>query len=708
MLEFMDDDSTRLPPGSTPLSRGEPGLASTVLQTTNSGQRPWRGYLELARRDWICGWAQDLDAPDAALTLRIDDNGVPLGEVIANQYREDLEASGIGDGRHAFALTVPGGLDPAVRHLIRARRIDDGREIDGSPRVIEAAAAFVMSRARSAPHAAWRGQVEIATRLRLEGWAWDERAPDAPVALVILVNGDVIARVLANRYRKDLLQAGIGDGRHAFALHIPGGLSPSSRHVIQVLGEGDGCEMPGSPWVIEAAASFDAALEHAVAAALAALSAPEQRARALHFLAVQSELLLQQSADADSGREASLVERQRERRLGRARHAGELEVPVGTSSRRRALVIDERLPSANPDAAVVLSHMRALQALDFEVSFVAAEEASPPTESAKRSCDELSAVGVRVCRNPYYASVEEVLRRQRGDFDLVYLNRLSSAQKYLGLVRHCARRARVLLRLADLQSVRLERRALVDSRPEFTTQCLRVRRLECAAAAAADVVLTDSAAEARWLREAIDGVNVHLVPWSVPLRSIATPWRERAGVAFIGDFGLGWNVDAARHLATVIMPLVWRENPSIDCVLVGGGAPHDIERLAAPRVVVLRDACDCSAIFERVRLTVAPLRFGAGVGTGVLDSLAAGVPCVMSSGPAEGLGLPPSLTTVADTPEGIALLILDFHRNETRAVEYSRAARSFMGEVFAEATVRERLQAAIDPPRAVQRTEVHR
>jgi hypothetical protein len=31
-----------------------------------------------------------------------------------------------------------------------------------------------------------------------------------------------------------------------------------------------------------------------------------------------------------------------------------------------------------------------------------------------------------------------------------------------------------------------------------------------------------------------------------------------------------------------------------------------------------------------------------------------------------------------------------------------------MGEVFAEATVRERLQAAIDPPRAVQRTEVHR
>jgi hypothetical protein len=52
------------------------------------------------------------------------------------------------------------------------------------------------------------------------GWAQDRLMPDAPVALDLTLNGRIIARVHADQMRPDLLDAGIGDGHHAFGTVI--------------------------------------------------------------------------------------------------------------------------------------------------------------------------------------------------------------------------------------------------------------------------------------------------------------------------------------------------------------------------------------------------------------------------------------------------------------------------------------------------------
>lgn len=43
---------------------------------------------------------------------------------------------------------------------------------------------------------------------------------------------------------------------------------------------------------------------------------------------------------------------------------------------------------------------------------------------------------------PWTASVEELLRRQGTEFDLVYLHRVEMAQRYLPLIRHSCHWAR--------------------------------------------------------------------------------------------------------------------------------------------------------------------------------------------------------------------------------------------------------------------------
>ena len=100
-----------------------------------------RGRLDRVCRDRVEGWARDDgDGSDATL-LRISDNGVTIAQMRADRYRDDLDQAGIGVGRHGFSWRIPGGLSPDVSHTIRIERAADGRELGGSPWVIEASAA---------------------------------------------------------------------------------------------------------------------------------------------------------------------------------------------------------------------------------------------------------------------------------------------------------------------------------------------------------------------------------------------------------------------------------------------------------------------------------------------------------------------------------------------------------------------------------------
>ncbi len=68
---------------------------------------------------------------------------------------------------------------------------------------------------------------------------------------------------------------------------------------------------------------------------------------------------------------------------------------------------------------------------------------------------------------------------------------------------------------------------------------------------------------------------------------------------------------------------------------------------------------DLDPWFEGLRLTVAPLRYGAGLKGKVISSLAAGVPCVGTSVAMEGMAVRDGeAALVADTPEGLAQRIV--------------------------------------------------
>ena len=98
---------------------------------------------------------------------------------------------------------------------------------------LEAIRRRIAARAGIAPAAVVPGEmVGHVERLRegeLEGWVMDRANPANPIELEVLVDGEIVATVLANRYRPDLDRAGLADGRCAFAVVMPAAAKMSAR-----------------------------------------------------------------------------------------------------------------------------------------------------------------------------------------------------------------------------------------------------------------------------------------------------------------------------------------------------------------------------------------------------------------------------------------------------------------------------------------------
>jgi hypothetical protein len=94
------------------------------------------------------------------------------------------------------------------------------------------------------------GVLELADAEFIAGWAWDKNQPKAPL-LVDIYDGDrKLATVVADQYRGDLHDAGIGDGQHAFSYRTPASLKDGKPHAIRVKTSGAGRELGGSPLTV--------------------------------------------------------------------------------------------------------------------------------------------------------------------------------------------------------------------------------------------------------------------------------------------------------------------------------------------------------------------------------------------------------------------------------------------------------------------------
>ena len=314
----------------------------------------------------------------------------------------------------------------------------------------------------------------------------------------------------------------------------------------------------------------------------------------------------------------------------------------------RVLVIDHEYPRLGRDAGsyAALQEMKLLTGLGCKVTFLPRNLFRAGTH-----VDALQRLGIECVYSPWHRSVEGFLESRGREFDVVYVTRYAVAEDVLDVVRRTSE-AKIVFNNADLHFLRELRGALERGDSDLSGP-RRTRERELAVMGAVDAVLSyNDVEQAIIASHLMRDDHVFTCPWVLEADASSVPFEEREGIAFLGGFGHPPNREAMDWFIERVMPLLRAARPSLELHVWGSQLPADAGWERRDGVVVRGYARSLDEVFDSCRVFVAPLRSGAGIKGKVLDSLARGVPTVLSPVAAEGTGLVDGLSTlVASSPE---------------------------------------------------------
>jgi hypothetical protein len=155
--------------------------------------------------------AEEVDRVDY-FHIELDGHDVILAEGAWSETFVDDDSRGMFQNAQEFATLYPDDVLRPARYC--APRLDDGFEVEAIRQRLARLAGMPSGASRTGP---LRGFVDDASAGCIAGWAQHEEHPEAPVLLDIYVRGQLMGQALANGYREDLREAGLGSGRHGFS-----------------------------------------------------------------------------------------------------------------------------------------------------------------------------------------------------------------------------------------------------------------------------------------------------------------------------------------------------------------------------------------------------------------------------------------------------------------------------------------------------------
>ena len=153
-------------------------------------------------------------------------------------------------------------------------------------------------------------------------------------------------------------------------------------------------------------------------------------------------------------------------------------------------------------------------------------------------------------------------------------------------------------------------------------------------------------------------------------------------IGFIGGLDYAPNIDAARLLVRKIAP---RISAGRKCkVLLAGRKPTwAVRRLEGASIAVHANPPDVRASYSSCRVVAVPTRFGSGIQTKILETLAMGVPCVATSEAVLSLGIPsPEMIRTADSCDEFVTTIEGLLENPDGASLQAQRGRKWVVSQF--------------------------
>ena len=304
----------------------------------------------------------------------------------------------------------------------------------------------------------------------------------------------------------------------------------------------------------------------------------------------------------------------------------------------RILFIDFRLPMPDKDAgsltAVLLIDI--LQSLGFEILFFPTNKSYMPVYY-----EELLCKGVTVLTFPRTISLAYWLKENGSTIDYVWASRGPELNAYYEVIRRCAKKAKIIFYTVDIHYIRMAREARLKKSKQLLNESRQLKKMEVSLAMLSEATIVLSDYEHQVLQR--NGVSSPIIVLPLIYRDMPGPnksYSSRRDILFIGGFDHTPNVDAVLYFANEIFPIVNKYLPKIKLRIVGSNPSDQIMALArTTNIEVLGYIKDLTDELQDARISIAPLRFGAGLKGKVGISMCYGLPCVATPVASEGMDL---------------------------------------------------------------------
>jgi glycosyltransferase involved in cell wall biosynthesis len=608
--------------------------------------------------------------------LHTEQHDVVLAHNTPSETFIDLDSIKMFDNAEEFFRLYPHASMSS--DWLYAPRVEFGPELERIRRKIALRAGVLLEHPAASE---FIGYLEYADRSKIVGWAYSPQQPNVPQIMYIYINGCLNAKILANILRPDVRRAGYGDGRCGFSITLPAPLPALQRHEISVRPARAAGFLTGSPQIIDPGVTHDLLYTGGLGNLLDAAVKGAKSHIELNMLGQALECAARNIQSATSKADF----------LGAS-----ARTPATLTKTRTVLVIDNAWPTVDHDAGsnAVMSHILAFLELGCAVAFCASS-GSPKSASEQAGFMTLRALGV-ACHGEDGKPPEVVIRGlDLASVHIVYVHRLATASSYIALVRQHLRAAKVIYSIADLHHLRILRQGAVMDRPDLVLKAKSIKAAEFFAIQLADCIITHSSYEATYLREELPFANVHVITWNVEAAHRPPQKAESKDIAFIGPASHPPNHDAVLYLAHEIMPKVWERDSSLRCLIVGADWASNMFKSFDPRMVNVGHQPSLKTFLKQVRLTVAPMRFGAGIKGKVIESMASGTPCIMSEIAAEGLPLTSDLRSIVGNGNDLVENILRVYNDKALYRSLGRSGLKMIKEHFSQETVTNEIAWAI-------------
>lgn len=281
---------------------------------------------------------------------------------------------------------------------------------------------------------------------------------------------------------------------------------------------------------------------------------------------------------------------------------------------------------------------------------------------------------------------EKWLKQNLKHFNYVYLQRPEITYKYLDLIKNYFT-GKIFYFAHDLHNLRLFREYNITHDESKLKQSKNLEKIEMEIFSKVDIIHVVGNYEEKILKNKYHNKIIRNIPifiYEKQIINIEKDFSKRKDLIFVGGFLHSPNKDGILWFTKEIFPKIVQKYPDIILHIVGSNIPESIEKLKTKNIKIegfLQDE-KLYSLYQKCRIAVVPLRFGAGVKGKIIEAAYNQIPVVTTSIGEEGLENSNGAFLSENNPQRMAKLIIELYLDFKKLKEMSDSGKKYIEKYF--------------------------